>query len=85
MPSIGSTTQRNSALASPEQPSSPSSETSGKRRVQNLRDQFLAAHVEFELDVVGLGGVHMLGPVPVVTHDFSGGARGLNGGFLGGG
>ena len=44
---------------------------------------FLAAHVEFELDVVGFGGIDALGLMPVVAHDFSGGARGLDGGGQG--
>ena len=54
-----------------------------KRVEQNFRDDFLAAHVEFKLDVVGFVGIDALGPVPVVAHDFSGGARGFDGGSQG--
>ena len=41
---------------------------------------FWQLHVQFQLDVVGLGGIDALGLVPVVAHDFSGGARGFHGG-----
>ena len=54
-----------------------------KRGGQNFFDERLAAHVEFQLDVVGLGGVHALGLVPVSVHDFSSGAGGFHGGGQG--
>ena len=53
-----------------------------KRGAEDSRDEFLAAHIEFELDVVGVGGIDALGQVPVGQHELSGGARGFNGGFL---
>ena len=55
-----------------------------KCREKNFCDQFLAAHVEFQLDVVCRGGINLLGLVPVGAHEVSGGACGFHGGFLGG-
>ena len=53
-----------------------------ERGAQDLFDEFLAAHIEFELDVVGVGGIDAFGRVPVCQHEFAGGLRRLDGRFL---
>ena len=54
----------------------------GKRGAEGPGDEVLAAHVQFEFDVVGVGAVDAFGLMPVGQHEFPGGARGLDGNFL---
>ena len=52
----------------------------GKRGAQDFSDELLAAHIQFELDVMGLGDFDAFGPMPVGVHEPAGGARGFDGG-----
>jgi len=36
---------------------------------------FSGSDIQFELDVVGVGGIDVFGRVPVGQHEFAGGAR----------
>ena len=45
---------------------------------ENLLDQFLTTHVQFQLDVVGCGLVDDLGLAQVLAHEFARSSRGEN-------
>ena len=54
----------------------------GKRGAQDFSDEFLAAHVQFEFDVMGFRDFDALRAMPVGVHEPAGGTRGLDGDFL---
>ena len=56
----------------------------GQGAGQGLLDEFLAADIQFQLDVVGVAEINALGFVPVGMHDPAGGAGGGDGRRQGG-